>query len=58
MRQGRDSRYPSTLYTLILQAPSQHDSAVSKASARLGEEMVSDKRLSKLVDQLESNFKG
>jgi len=34
-----------------------HYSAVSKASARLREEMISDQRLSKLVDELDSHFK-
>jgi hypothetical protein len=35
-----------------------HYSAVSKASGRLREEMISDQRLSKLVDELDSHFKG
>jgi len=34
-----------------------HYSAVSKASGRLREEMISDQRLSKLVDELDSHFK-
>jgi REP element-mobilizing transposase RayT len=34
-----------------------HYSAVSKASGRLREEMISDKGLSKLVDELDSHFK-
>jgi len=34
-----------------------HYSAVSKASERLREEMISDQRLSKLVDELDSHFK-
>jgi REP element-mobilizing transposase RayT len=34
-----------------------HYSAVSKASARLREEMISDKRLWELIDELDSHFK-
>jgi chromosomal replication initiation ATPase DnaA len=34
-----------------------HYSAVSKASGTLKEEMISDQRLSKLVDKLDSHFK-
>lgn len=34
-----------------------HYSAMSKASGRLREEMISDQRLSKLVDELDSHFK-
>jgi putative transposase len=34
-----------------------HYSAVSKASGRLREEMISDQRLSKLVNELDSHFK-
>ena len=34
-----------------------HYSAVSKASERLKEEMISDKRLSKLIDEVNSHFK-
>jgi hypothetical protein len=34
-----------------------HYSAVSKASERLREEMISDKRLSKLIDEVDSHFK-
>ena len=33
------------------------DSTVSKAAARLKEQMISDKKLSTFIDQIESTFK-